>query len=133
MQVQRTCRRKWDEMVPEREIDSLIEAGWYVLESDFNEAAFLHWRAMAHECLVSLLGPDHTYTEHFENNMRQPEATILLSGVGILVAAGLGGHHHRGEKDKESEVASEANISRTSSLYPVPMRDRRWKGESCKS
>lgn len=78
-------------MVPERQIDALIEAGWHVLESDFDEAAFLHWRAMAHECLESLLGPHHAYTEHFKYNMRQPGTTILLSGVGVLAAVSLGG------------------------------------------
>lgn len=80
-------------MVPEKQIDALIEAGWHVLESDFDEAAFAHWRARACECLESLLGPHHLYTEHFKYNMGHPEATILLSGVGVLAAVSLGGIH----------------------------------------
>ncbi len=80
-------------MVPERQIDALIEAGWHVLESNFDETAFLHWRATAYECLESLLGPHHAYTEHFRYNMGQPEPTILLSGVGVLAAVSLGGVH----------------------------------------
>ena len=78
-------------MTLEAQIDALIESGWHVLESNFDEAAFLHWRRRAHECLKGLLGPRHTYTEHFEYNMRQSEATTLLSGVGVLAAVRLGG------------------------------------------
>ena len=83
-------------MTLEAQIDALIEAGWRVLESNFDEAAFLHWRSRSHECLKVLLGPRHTYTEHFEYNMRQSEATTLLSGVGVLAAAKLGGLHGKG-------------------------------------
>jgi hypothetical protein len=78
-------------VVPEKEIDALIEAGWRVLESDYNEAAFLHWRTRAYECLKALVGPSHIYTEHFKTSMAEPELTTVLCGVGLLAAATLGG------------------------------------------
>ena len=82
-------------MVPEKQIDALIEAGWHVLESNLDEAAFLHWRMRAHDCLNALLGPRHAYTEHFEYHMRQSKAITLLSGVGVLAAARMGGLHSK--------------------------------------
>ena len=80
-------------MVIEGKIDALIEAGYDVLKSDFDEAAFLHWRIRAYECLEALLGPGHMYTEHFRYNMKHSEATTLLSGVGVLAAVSLSGLH----------------------------------------
>jgi hypothetical protein len=77
-------------VVPERELDTLIRAGWQVLETDFDEAAFLRWRKRAYECLEALVGPHHVYTEHFRINMSDPELITILSGVGILGAATIG-------------------------------------------
>ncbi|MEW6348697.1 MAG: hypothetical protein AB1646_06515 [Thermodesulfobacteriota bacterium] len=84
---------------PERQIDALIEAGWHVLESDFDETAFRYWRMTACECLETLLGPDHTYTEYFRYKMRQSDATTLLSGVGVLTAASLSAMPSNGSAD----------------------------------
>jgi hypothetical protein len=77
-------------VVPERELDALIRAGWRVLETDFDETAFLRWRTRAYECLEALVGPHHVYTEHFRINMSKPELITILSGVGILGAATIG-------------------------------------------
>ncbi len=77
----------------EGKIDALVEAGWNVLESDFDEEAFLHWRVRAHECLEALLGPDHIYTERFKETMGRSETTAVLAGVGVLAAVSLSGLH----------------------------------------
>jgi hypothetical protein len=77
-------------VVSERELDALIRAGWRVLETDFDETAFLRWRTRAYECLEALVGPHHVYTEHFRINMSEPELITILSGVGILGAATIG-------------------------------------------
>lgn len=71
----------------EEQIDRLIEAGWYVLESDFDRAAFIHWRQRAFQCLMTLLGPDHPYTECFKAFVVEAEKCQLLTGTGILTAA----------------------------------------------
>ncbi|MBI5571183.1 MAG: hypothetical protein HY914_14665 [Desulfomonile tiedjei] len=104
-------------MTLEAQIDALIEAGWHVLESNFDEAAFLHWRTRSYECLKALLGPGHTYTEHFEYNMRQSEAATLLSGVGVLAAVQLAGLHGKGiEQRRDGADADRAEGMRAGFL-----------------
>ena len=71
----------------ERRIDDLIEAGWGVLDSDFDPVAFQRWRCRAFDCLTALVGPDHVYTRHFEKFARQGGKTDFLAAGGILIAA----------------------------------------------
>jgi hypothetical protein len=71
----------------EGRIDDLIEAGWGVLDPDFDLIAFHHWRRRAFHCLSDMLGPDHVYTRHFEIVVRQGGKTDLLAASGILSAA----------------------------------------------
>ena len=71
----------------ERRIDDLIEAGWGVVDSDFDPIAFHHWRRSAFDCLTAMFGPDHVYTKHFEKLVRQGGKTDLLAAGGILSAA----------------------------------------------
>jgi hypothetical protein len=46
-------------------IDRLIEAGWYVLDSEFDNRALAHWKKTTSEFLISFLGPRHLVTESF--------------------------------------------------------------------
>jgi hypothetical protein len=71
----------------EQRIDDLIKAGWRVLEPDFDPIAFQLWRRSAFDCLNAMFGPDHVYTRHFENFVRQGGKTDLLAAGGILIAA----------------------------------------------
>ncbi len=68
-------------------IDDLIEAGWGVLDSDFDLIAFQRWRRKAFDCLTAVVGPDHVYTRYFANFVRQDGKTDLLAAAGILSAA----------------------------------------------
>ncbi len=79
-----------DLLAPEKKIDALIKAGWRVLDSDFDETAFLHWRERAYECLEALLGPQHVYTKRFRISLCEPKLIAILSRVGILGAAIMG-------------------------------------------
>lgn len=74
-------------MSVEQRIDDLIEAGWGVLDSDFDPVAFHRWRRRAFDCLTAMLGSDHVYTRHFENFVRLGGKTDLLAAGGILSAA----------------------------------------------
>ena len=74
-------------MLAEKRIDDLIEAGWHVLESDFDPRAFQVWRDRAFDCLTTLLGSKHEYTLRFANYVRQAERIDTLAGGGILNAA----------------------------------------------
>lgn len=74
-------------MAVDGRIDDLIEAGWGVLESDFDPVAFQRWRRSAFDCLTAMFGPDHVYTRHFEKFVRESGKTDLLVAGGILSAA----------------------------------------------
>ena len=74
-------------MSVEQRIDDLIEAGWGVLDSDFDPVAFQRWRRKAFDCLTAVVGPDHVYTRQFANFVRQGGKTDLLAAGGILSAA----------------------------------------------
>ncbi len=70
-------------MFVEKRIDDLIEAGWHVLDSDFDKAAFQHWRKQAVECLTDLLGPDHAYTRSFRNHVQSVEEETRRTRGGV--------------------------------------------------
>jgi hypothetical protein len=74
-------------MTVEQRIDNLIEAGWNVLDSDFDRSAFADWRRKALDCVAALLGPSHAYTGYFRDFVDEAETKSLLAGEGILVAA----------------------------------------------
>lgn len=74
-------------MATEQRIDDLIEAGWKVLESNFDLVAFQQWRRRALDCLTVVVGTNHVYTKHFVNLVQQQGASDLLIATGILSAA----------------------------------------------
>jgi hypothetical protein len=65
---------KGAEMRVEQTIDKVIEAGWHVLDSDFDCTALQNWRQRAFECMNALLGPDHANTQYFKNYIEMDEA-----------------------------------------------------------
>ena len=73
-------------MSPEQLVDNLIEAGWHVIDTDFDMMAFTHWRKQALDCIGALMGPAHAYTHYFRDFVEQAEKASLLTGEGILVA-----------------------------------------------
>jgi hypothetical protein len=66
-------------MRTEKPIDDLIEAGWRVVNSDFDETAFQNWRSKATICLESLLGEDHRSTKSFRDHVLQYDLTYYCS------------------------------------------------------
>jgi hypothetical protein len=76
--------------VPKQHIDELIQAGWRVLETDFNETAFEQWREKAQDCLVAVTGDDSSYMDYLKRIRNGPERLSLLTGVGVLSAVMLG-------------------------------------------
>ncbi len=71
-------------MCVEERIDSLLEAGWYVLESGFDPRAFAHWRREARDCIAALAGPDDAATRHFRDSVEGAKATDLVTATGGL-------------------------------------------------
>jgi hypothetical protein len=81
-------------------IDTLIEAGWRVVESGFDPLAFDQWRQTAFDCLLAIFGPHHAYTQYFAAFVKRPDTSNLLAGGGLLVAAK---QHALVEEFKESK------------------------------
>lgn len=73
----------------EKRLDALIQAGWEVLERNYDQAAFLSWRKQAYDCVSLLVGPDHPYAECMRLNIQEVEPSAVLADVGILTAAKL--------------------------------------------
>ena len=57
----------------ERRVDDLIAAGWRALGPDSGPVAVQHWRRRVFDYMTAVYGPDHVYTRHFENCVRQGE------------------------------------------------------------
>ena len=74
-------------MTAEQSIDDLIEAGWRVLNTNFDIAAFAIWRRKALDCVTALVGPSHTYARYFRDFVEEAETKSVLTGEGILIAA----------------------------------------------
>ncbi|MEW6141218.1 MAG: hypothetical protein AB1733_23585 [Thermodesulfobacteriota bacterium] len=70
----------------ERKLERLIEMAWKVIESGFDQSAFVKWRHQAFECIQSLVGSDHPYTVHFRSFAENAERQSVLAGNGLLVA-----------------------------------------------
>jgi hypothetical protein len=49
----------------DQQLTKLVEAGWHVIESDFDAAAFRTWRAAAVKCLSELIGPEFESSRYF--------------------------------------------------------------------
>ncbi len=61
-------------------VDALIQSGWDVLDTDFNAEAFRRWRTMARDCLSDLVGPQHVYTQFFDDWVRSTDKKDLMAG-----------------------------------------------------
>lgn len=96
-------------MLEEKLIDDLIEAGWYVLDTNFDETAFRNWRERALYCLAGLLGQDHHYTESFRSWVQGHEKNNVLTGGGILSA--VKEEILKGRKTDNLDVNSSASVS----------------------
>ena len=64
----------------DQRIDALIEAGWHVVESDFDETAVQNWRKQAVECLADLSKPFEIHTEYLDKYVGQAEERAFLGG-----------------------------------------------------
>ncbi|MFA6223115.1 MAG: hypothetical protein WC647_12450 [Desulfomonilaceae bacterium] len=65
---------------------SLIEAGYQVVDSDFDEITFKKWRQQAIACISSLLGAEHPYTRSFSEYVRNCDLDSLFLGRGLVDA-----------------------------------------------
>lgn len=71
---------------PDEAFVALIEAGYQVVDSDFDETTFKKWRQQAIACISSLLGADHPYTRSFSEYVRNCDLDSLFLGRGLVDA-----------------------------------------------
>jgi hypothetical protein len=64
----------------QKPIDDLIEAGWHVLDSDFDYSAFKHWKRQALNCFETLLGPEHGYTRYLQDCINVIDESVISEG-----------------------------------------------------
>jgi hypothetical protein len=62
-----------DAMYSGKRLDDLIEAGWHVVDSEFDADAFYFWKKKALDFLTDFVGPDHTCTQSFRHRVQQTE------------------------------------------------------------
>lgn len=60
-------RREEASMLLDKHLEALVDAGWHVIDTDFDATAVLTWRREAFQCLNLLVGPEHACTQHFEH------------------------------------------------------------------
>ncbi|MGB6067470.1 MAG: hypothetical protein WBG50_21915 [Desulfomonilaceae bacterium] len=70
-----------------KSLDDLIEAGWHVIDTEFDAGAFYYWKRKALDFLTDFVGPDHESTRSFRNRIEQTERFDPLDRSGILTAS----------------------------------------------
>lgn len=67
---------------------ALIGSADIILHNKFDPQVFLGWQSSSFMTLTNLLGPLHYYTENFKLFTSEMNERSLLTGKGILIAAG---------------------------------------------
>jgi hypothetical protein len=82
-----------------KRLDELIEAGWDVLETNFDEDAFQQWREKAYKYIEATVGEHHPHAKYFRQYVRKSKPTDILAGGGILIATkeDVAGNRHKEE------------------------------------
>ena len=66
--------------------EALVEAGYQVVETDFDENSFRKWRQKAINCIAALLGAEHPYTRSFSEHVLRRDLNSLFLGRGLVYA-----------------------------------------------
>lgn len=66
--------------------EALVQAGYQVVETDFDEMAFKEWRQKAVNCIAALLGSEHPYARSFSEHVRRCDLNSLFLGRGLVDA-----------------------------------------------
>ncbi|MGC8660244.1 MAG: hypothetical protein ACP5U1_14355 [Desulfomonilaceae bacterium] len=65
---------------------ALLEAGYQVVDTDFDDMAFKKWRQRAIDCMAALLGAEHPYVRSFSEYVRRHDFGSLFLGKGLVYA-----------------------------------------------
>jgi hypothetical protein len=69
-----------DAMYSGKRLDDLIEAGWHVVDSEYDAEAIHYWKKKALDFLDDFVGPDHECTQSFKHCVQQTELFDQLDG-----------------------------------------------------
>jgi hypothetical protein len=67
-------------MYSDKRLDDLIEAGWHVIDTEYDRHAFYFWKKKAHDFLSDFVGPDDACTQDFKNYVRSDEIVQKTEG-----------------------------------------------------
>jgi hypothetical protein len=76
-----------DAMYSGKRLDDLIEAGWHVVDTEFDAEALYYWKKKALDFLTDFVGPDHACTQSFRDTIQHTEQFEPLDGIDIFAAA----------------------------------------------
>jgi hypothetical protein len=65
-------------MCNEKRLDALIEAGWHVIDTEYDKRALYFWKKKAYDFLENFVGPDHVSTQGFRNYILSLEDAGLI-------------------------------------------------------
>jgi hypothetical protein len=100
-----------------KRLDDLIEAGWHVVDTEFDAEALYYWRKKALDFLTDFVGPDHACTQSFRDCIKPTEQFDPLDRSDILRLRGMM-PHERGRRAKRlfcTELKSAASFLRNRS------------------
>jgi hypothetical protein len=75
-----------DAMYSGKRLDDLIEAGWHVVDSEYDAEALCYWKKKVLDFLTDFVGPDHACTQSFRHCVQQTELFDQFDGCEILAA-----------------------------------------------
>ncbi|MGA8831209.1 MAG: hypothetical protein ACLQT6_05950 [Desulfomonilaceae bacterium] len=65
-------------------MDGLIESGWLVIKSGFDETYFRSWAQNAKDCLDFVFGQDSIYSQHFRRLIQKYSRQHFFAAVLLL-------------------------------------------------
>lgn len=60
----------------EKRLEDLIEAGWHVVDSEYDADALYFWKKKAADFFSDFLGPEHMFTKEFRKSVDQFERSV---------------------------------------------------------
>lgn len=65
-------------MYVDKRLEDLIEAGWHVVDTEFDPNALYFWKKKAADFLSDFLGPEHVFTKEFRERAHHFERSLTV-------------------------------------------------------
>lgn len=60
----------------EKRLEDLIEAGWHVVDTEYDADALYFWKRKAADFFSDFLGPEHVFTREFRERVNNLERSM---------------------------------------------------------